>query len=113
MSLLNYFRTPIGLKEYDPGEFKMKIDEGNHRVIDVRTKSEYRRDHISEAELIPLRNLRRIAHEMNRSRSYLLVCATGHRSRAAASIMLKNGFKGVGHLKGGMMAWHTYQKQKH
>ncbi len=106
MGIMDYFRTPEGLREYDPEEFEKMMREENHRVIDVRTPPEYGRGHIQGSELKPLGTLKRNLASLDRNSSYLLVCATGHRSRAAAAALLRNGISNVGHLKGGMMAWH-------
>jgi rhodanese-related sulfurtransferase len=106
MGIMDYFRTPDGLKEYDPEEFERMMREGNHRVIDVRTPPEYGRGHIQGSELKPLGTLKGNLASLDRNSSYLLVCATGHRSRAAAATLLRNGISNVGHLKGGMRAWH-------
>lgn len=107
MGLFDYFKTPEGLQEYDPDEFEKKMKEGTHTVIDVRTPREFKHGHIEGVQLKPLGKLKRNLDEFDKNSSYLLVCATGHRSRAAAAAMKRKGFKNVGHLKGGMMAWKS------
>ena len=58
MGIMDYFRTPDGLKEYDPEEFEKMMREGTHRVIDVRTPPEFDRGHIQGSELKPLGTLK-------------------------------------------------------
>ncbi len=112
MGILDYFRTPEGLVEYNPEDFRKAISEGIHRVIDVRTAAEFRRDHIEGADLITLGRLKRTLDSLDKNSSYLLVCATGHRSRAAAAAMRRKGFRKIGHLKGGMSAWNSFYGHK-
>ncbi|MCL4341630.1 MAG: rhodanese-like domain-containing protein [Candidatus Thermoplasmatota archaeon] len=112
MGFFDYFRTPEGLVEYTPEDFKKAMSEGGHRIIDVRTTAEYKREHIDGVELITLGKLKKTLDSLDRNSSYLLVCATGHRSRAAAAAMRRKGFNKIGHLKGGMSAWNSFYGRK-
>jgi len=110
VSFLNYFVNPPGLKEYDPETFSQKMNEEGSKVVDVRTDGEYSRSRIEPSVHFPLRTLPGATEKLDKTGKILLVCATGHRSRAAASILLKEGFQDVSHLKGGMLAWRKYKK---
>ncbi|MCL4314163.1 MAG: rhodanese-like domain-containing protein [Candidatus Thermoplasmatota archaeon] len=112
MPFLSYFINPKGLKEYTPEEFLGEISSEHSVVIDVRTSIEFNHGHLKSAIHIPLSSFREQMSGLNRDARYYLVCATGHRSRAAATMMIKNGFKEVSHLKGGMMAMNRYEKRK-
>ncbi len=112
MPLLSYFINPKGLKEYDPQEFSMKINEPGSKVIDVRTAMEYNHNHIKSANHIPLGTIKNQLSSLDKKDRVFLICATGHRSRAAATILLKNGFVDVSHLKGGMTAWKRFSGPK-
>ena len=113
MPFLSYFITPKGLAEYGPEDFGAAITADNAKVVDVRTKSEFAHGHIDSAIHIPLSDLKNQISNLDRNGKYYLICATGHRSRAAATILLKNGFTNVSHLKGGMFAWNRNNKIKH
>lgn len=112
MPILSYFITPKGLKEYEPAMFKERMGSGDCTILDVRTEMEFSHGHIEGAQHLPLKYIKRSVKTLDRDKKYLLVCATGHRSRAAATILLKNGFQDVSHLKGGMMAWNRYHSKK-
>ena len=105
MGILDYFITPKGLVEYDTDEFDSARKLDGSVLIDVRTHTEYSHGHIEGSLLIPLNSLKDRLHSLEKDRTYLLICATGHRSRAAAAIMLRNDFNKIAHLKGGMAAW--------
>jgi len=112
MPFLSYFINPKGLKEYTPEEFAKKITEPGSKVIDVRTAMEYNHKHIQSASHVPLGTIKHELSSINKNDRIFLVCATGHRSRAAATILIKNGFNDVSHLSGGMTAWKKYSGPK-
>ncbi|MCL4323602.1 MAG: rhodanese-like domain-containing protein [Candidatus Thermoplasmatota archaeon] len=110
MSLIDFFKTPPGLKELTAEELDSNMKEGNPKIIDVRTAREYSAGHIKEATSIPLGHLKMTVKELNANEEYVLICATGHRSRAAGAQMIRNGFNHVSHLKGGMGAWNRMKR---
>ena len=112
MPFLSYFITPKGRTEYNPEEFAKKIGELGSKVIDVRTAMEYNHGHIKSATHFPLGTIKHELSSMNKTDRLFLVCATGHRSRAAATILIKNGFNDVAHLSGGMTAWKKFSGPK-
>jgi len=111
MGFLDYFITPKGLIEYDPEEFDTARRVDGSTVIDVRTHAEYAHGHIEGSLLVPLGSLKEKINSFEKNKTYLLVCATGHRSRAAAAMMLRNDFNKIAHLKGGMTAWRKNNKK--
>ena len=90
-------------------ELKVWLDhKRQHRLLlDVRERREYRRGHIPEGELFPLRDLVREASSMSRDQEIVLVCRSGRRSTRAAGILQNMGFSSVHVLKGGMLAWEA------
>jgi len=105
MSFLDYFMTPDGLQELDPDTVEKKAVEDGTVLVDVRTRPEYNGGHIANSKHIPLGSVKDHLSVLPRDQKYILICATGHRSRAAGAIFLKNGFVNVSHLKGGMGSW--------
>ena len=105
MSFLDYFITPDGLQELDPDSVEKKAKEEDTVVVDVRTRSEYSGGHIANSKHIPLGSVKDHMSQLSKDHKYILICATGHRSRAAGAIFLKNGYVNVSHLKGGMGSW--------
>lgn len=105
MSFLNYFITPDGLEEFDPETVEKRSAEEGMVIIDVRTRTEYSGGHITNSTNIPLGTVKNHMDKLSKDQKYILICATGHRSRAAGAIFLKNGYHDVAHLKGGMRSW--------
>jgi len=77
-------------------------------VIDVREPEELRDPElgaIEGARNIPLGSLYSYLEELDTETPYILVCRSGNRSMKAARMMVKEGFKYVYNLEGGMMAY--------
>ena len=84
---------------------KKLIDDKKVEVIDVRTPEEYAEGHIPESALLPLQEIETRLSELDKDKSYLLVCRSGNRSSQAAQILINNGFTSVYNLKTGMNEW--------
>lgn len=76
-------------------------------LLDVRTPQEYYEGFIPGATLIPLGQLSDRIGEIERFKNLpvLIYCRSGNRSIPASQILLRNGFKTVYHLRGGIRAW--------
>jgi hydroxyacylglutathione hydrolase len=79
------------------------------QVLDVREDDEYEEGHIEVArnlsfKLIPTR-LETL--DLDRTKPLALTCATGKRSSSAASLLLREGFKDLYNVTGGMEAWNS------
>lgn len=61
-------------------------------VIDIRTKSEYDEWHMPETINIPMPKLTDIMPTMNKEVKYLLLCRSGFKSNAAATVLKTMGF---------------------
>ena len=90
-------------------ELKVTLDQNvdGMAVLDVRERREYRRSHIPQAELCPLRVLVDGTEVLSKDRDILLVCRSGRRSVRAFGILKGMGFEKVHVLKGGMLAWEA------
>ncbi len=80
-------------------------------VLDVRTSAEYAEGHIPNAKLYPVQEIQDKLNELDKNKSYLVVCRSGSRSKAASDILAKNGFKNIYNTSGGMMQW-KYELEK-
>ena len=109
MSILDYFKMPEGLKEIEVEHLDTK--NSNAKIIDVRTEGEYEKGHIDNSVNIPLSQIRKHIEDYGKEDEILLICATGHRSRAAAKNFLENGYQNVSHLKGGMMSYNKLKRR--
>jgi len=77
-------------------------------LLDVRTKSEYEREHINmpgvELKNIPLSELETRLSELDKTKKVIVYCKTGVRSKEASEILAKHGFP-VYNMLGGIEAW--------
>ncbi|MBP2099905.1 rhodanese-like domain-containing protein [Enterococcus rivorum] len=82
-------------------ELQEKINEPL-TLLDVRTPNEYRSGHIKKAKNIPLNKVN--SYKGNSNDLIYVICQSGMRSKKAAKVLQKNGFKVV-NVRGGMSQW--------
>ena len=75
-------------------------------IVDVRTREEYDKEHIKNALLVPLDDLRNgdFSKLPDKNATLLVYCRTGRRSVNAAEILAQNGYKKVYEF-GGIVDW--------
>ncbi|MDH4169593.1 MAG: rhodanese-like domain-containing protein [Acidimicrobiia bacterium] len=79
---------------------------GEHgQLIDVREPTEVAAGTLPGAINIPLGELPQRLHELDRSRTVVLLCRSGGRSGKAAEFLVTEGFDDVVNLSGGMLAY--------
>jgi sulfate permease, SulP family len=76
-------------------------------IVDVREPREFRRNHIIEANSIPLSKILAVDVKLPNDKPIVLVCRTGRRSRRAAYALQGIGCMNVFILEGGMIAWEA------
>jgi rhodanese-related sulfurtransferase len=91
------------MREIDIQQFASVLADGGN-VIDVREPGEYVAGHVPGARLVPMGQLPSRLGELDRSRPVYVVCASGNRSGAMASLLHQNGFDAV-NVAGGTNAW--------
>lgn len=74
-------------------------------VLDVRTEEEYASGHIPGAILLPLQHLPDRVDELNKNKTYIVVCRSGNRSAQASELLVKEGFSSIYNMTGGMNEW--------
>ena len=89
-------------------EFNQKIHSKKGTLLDVRTKSEFLNGHISGAGQLNYYNLsfKKKLLLLSKEQPIYIYCNTGYRSKRAAQILGKNGYKQVYNLKNGIMEWN-------
>jgi thioredoxin len=94
-------------KSINSKDGKSLIDKEKPLILDVRTPQEFYDGYIPGTKLIPVQQLAdRISEiEQFKSKPVFVYCRSGNRSIAASQILIKNGFKKVYNLKGGIKAW--------
>ena len=95
-----FTRTP----STDTAALAQRLAERSVHVLDVRQPSEWRHGHIRGSQNLPLMQLKRRLETIPRNKTIVTVCASGHRSNAAARTLQRAGYQ-VENLKGGMHAW--------
>nr|WP_243643116.1 rhodanese-like domain-containing protein [Thermolongibacillus altinsuensis] len=94
-----------GYKNVAVDEAEKLIAEGKVEVIDVRTQEEFASGHIPGAKLLPLQEIESRMDELDKEKTYLVVCRSGNRSAQASEILVKEGFKHIYNMTGGMNEW--------
>jgi rhodanese-related sulfurtransferase len=73
-------------------------------LLDVRTRGEFKQEHINGAQLIPLDELSGKLSHLPKEREIICICASGSRSSVAARQLSAQGYK-VSNMRGGMSHW--------
>ncbi|MGB0403268.1 MAG: rhodanese-like domain-containing protein [Salibacteraceae bacterium] len=96
-------------KDINGTEFRSLVEEAgdNAVLIDVRTPEE-----CAEGIIPGARNINLMGHDfmeqisqMDKSKTYFMICRSGGRSGSACGAMSQTGFSNVYNLNGGMMSW--------
>lgn len=108
----------IGKGTGEPAFTDITVEEAHETVeanpegiilLDVRTEEEYNAEHIYvegvEVEHIPLSELENRLGELEKSKTIIVYCKTGSKSRTANEILVKHGFEHVYNMLGGINAW--------
>ena len=81
------------------------MSQNGLQILDVREAADYERGHVSGALNLPITQLELNLSELDTGRSLVLMCAEGHRSSAAASLLARRGFHKLCFVAGGTSAW--------
>lgn len=81
------------------------INTKNAQVIDVRTTDEFKTGSLANAKNIPAADLKDRVREIKKDKPVIVVCATGARAAAPATLLRGLGFGEVYVLAGGIAAW--------
>lgn len=74
-------------------------------LLDVRTEGEYNDEYIPGAINIPKDVLENRIGELNKSKTIIVYCKSGSRSRTASETLAQHGFENVYNMIGGINAW--------
>ncbi|MDA1353771.1 MAG: rhodanese-like domain-containing protein [bacterium] len=85
----------------------MRDNNDDFVLIDVREKDEWEFCRLHNAEFVPLSNFAALIDKYDRNKNYAILCKAGGRSASATEYMLRNGFKNVVNVAGGITAWAT------
>lgn len=92
------------LKNVTPEDFATRFASQELNVLDVRKESEFNSHHLDGATNFPLDFIYQNLDQLDKEKDYIVHCAGGYRSVAAASILKKFGIKDVTNVLGGFNA---------
>lgn len=104
--LYTRFAPVKGLRNLNDADFRSAVQQSKDGLlIDVREPHEYKDGFIPGAKNIPLSQLSRRMDEIPKERDVFLYCRSGMRSKNAAKMLGRSGYRKLAHLQGGIGAW--------
>jgi len=95
----------MSIPEISVQELKVLLDKkADVFILDVRNPDEYALCNLG-GHLLPFNELPSRLHELNPKQQIIIHCHAGGRSRRATEFLIKEGFKNVANLRGGITAW--------
>jgi rhodanese-related sulfurtransferase len=94
-----------GIKQISVEQAKTAVESGHVQFVDVRTDAEFKGEHAPNAFNLPLDALEQNLTKLDKEKPVYFICETGRRSKIAAEILIKNEFKEIYDITGGMSAW--------
>jgi rhodanese-related sulfurtransferase len=98
-------KSGYDIKNITPAELDKMKSEPDVQLVDVRGPDEYKKGTIEGAINIPVDTFNDRLSELNKEKKIIVFCRTGTRSSAAKGILVRNGFKKVYNLEGGIEAY--------
>ncbi len=95
-------------RQVNSEKFNALISEKNGTLVDVRTASEFKNGHITDAGNLNFYALdfRKRLRLLPKDQPVYLYCTTGYRSEKAAKMLIDNGYTNVYNLQHGIMEWN-------
>ncbi len=102
-----YTRFAAGLKALSPFAATKLLNEGEAVFLDVRDDKEYKAGHIMNAQHVPLSNMDKFMHELekHKDKDVVIYCDSGQRAQRAGARLKKNGFTRLHVISGGLGEW--------
>jgi len=94
-----------GFKNITVAELEAMLQQGDLRLMDVRTDAEVARGKIPQGEPLPLHLIPMRLNELDKGKPTVFYCQMGGRSAQAAAFAAADGFSSVYNLQGGIVAW--------
>jgi rhodanese-related sulfurtransferase len=96
-----------GVRHVDPNQAQKLVSDKKVVVLDIRTPGEFSTGRIAGARNIDFEapDFERRIDGLDKSKSYLVHCASGGRSTHSLLLFKKHQFQSIYHLDGGLKAW--------
>ncbi len=108
--IVNMYKSSTAIfKEVTASQVTHLMNRENGVVVDIRSKDEFKRGHITDAlHILPseIKEGNVSALESHKSDPIIVVCKTGQTARQSAELLAKAGFSNVNLLKNGLVAWN-------
>lgn len=95
------------MKTMTPLEIQAMSQSQNVTLLDVRTPVEFAEKHIDGSQHIPLDQLEERSAQLNKKRSYVLVCASGKRAEKAYQLLSAAELPDLQILANGIQGWES------
>jgi hydroxyacylglutathione hydrolase len=95
------------LDEVAVGELRARVKRRELEIVDVRQPAEWAVAHIEGARFITGAELPTRIDEVPADKPLAVICGSGYRSSAAASLLRASGRRAVANVVGGMRAWNA------
>lgn len=82
-------------------------NKADYEWIDVRRPDEWALGTIPGVQRIVLDDLPAHLEQMDKSKTYIMICRSGGRSGQACQIMAEQGFRNLINFEGGMLSWYA------
>jgi rhodanese-related sulfurtransferase len=112
--IYKFFLTPKSTgADVNADKFEELSKENDVVILDVRSGFEFGGDKIKDARNISYTSgsFKSSVEQLDKSKTYLVYCATGSRSAGAVLKMKEMGFEKVYNLEGGISSWKSSGKQ--
>lgn len=88
-------------------EATQMINKEDAKVVDLRSKDEFRAGHLPDAINIPAKDMPKRVTELDafKEQPVILICKTGATAGATGMMMTKSGFTQLFKLQGGILEW--------
>lgn len=107
--IMNIVKTSTAAyKEITAAQTTQLLNRENGVVVDIRTKDEFKKGHITDAVHILPSDIKANnfgSLESRKADPIIVVCKTGQTAQASANLLAKAGFENVSLLKSGLVAW--------
>jgi len=102
------------LHNVGPEAFDQLIQEGNYKLLDVRTSQEFVAFHLPGAENLDYLgpDFLEQMEALNPEEKHLVYCRSGRRSVRACTLMKNAGIPHLIHLDGGLNAWQDWRQHQ-
>jgi phage shock protein E len=100
-------KRDAGVQHVDPAQAKKLVAEKKVEILDIRTPGEFKSGRIAGAKNIDFQapDFEQRIEGLDKSKSYLVHCASGGRSTHSLVLFKKHQFQSIYHLDGGIKAW--------